>query len=71
MAARIESETRQGLLTVCGGRMDDPQKYPASVFQGKNVYFCNEACLRAFQNDPHGFMAGEIEHPVEDDPRTR
>jgi YHS domain-containing protein len=56
------------LLTACGGRLDDPALAPAAVFEGKTIYFCHAACLRAFEHDPQRFMAGEIDHPAEDDP---
>lgn len=36
------------------------------MFHGEVVYFCNTACLNAFLEAPQAFMAGEIEHPVED-----
>jgi YHS domain-containing protein len=61
----------QGLLTVCGGRIEDPDEFPSTLFQGEKVYFCHPACLRAFLKDPLRFMAGEIEHPPEDDPLSR
>jgi YHS domain-containing protein len=53
----------QGLLTVCGGKMKNPQDFPNALFHGRRVYFCTLACLRAFESDPERFMAGEIEHP--------
>ena len=54
-------------LTVCGGKIKDPSQFPMAIFEGKEVYFCTKACLRAFEGDPVRFMAGEIEHPLEDD----
>ncbi len=53
----------QELLTVCGGKMKDPEKFPSAIFHGERVYFCTPACLLAFESDPERFMAGEIEHP--------
>jgi YHS domain-containing protein len=58
------------LQTVCGGKMDEPEKFPHSSFHGKKVFFCTHACLQAFESDPEGFMAGEIAHPDEDDPNA-
>lgn len=57
----------QELLTACGGKIKDPGEYPGAIFQGKRVYFCTRACLSAFEADPQRFMAGEIEHPLEED----
>ena len=47
----------------CGGEITDPEKYPSAVYKGKRVYFCTSACLRAFEEQPDKFMAGEIDHP--------
>lgn len=51
------------LLTVCGGKMKNPQDFPSAIFRGERVYFCTQACLEAFESAPERFMAGEIEHP--------
>jgi YHS domain-containing protein len=53
--------------TACGGVIKDPTKYPSAEYHGKQVYFCTNACLRVFEQAPDQFMAGEIEHPLEDD----
>lgn len=53
--------------TACGGKLKDVASYPHASFQGRRVYFCTRACLRAFEQDPDAFMAGEIEHPLDDD----
>ena len=54
-------------VTACGGRIHDPSRYPGAIYRGQVVYFCTRACLRAFEADPDRFMAGEIEHPAEED----
>jgi YHS domain-containing protein len=46
--------------------LTDPEKYPNADYHGKRVYFCTRACLRAFEENPDGFMNGEVEHPEED-----
>lgn len=61
-----ESNTTE-VRTACGGGIKDPSKYPSVEYQGKRVYFCTNACLRAFDQAPDQFMAGEIEHPLDDD----
>jgi len=61
--SQIQTIPEQEILTVCGGRMKDPEKFPSAIFRGERVYFCTAACLSAFESDPERFMAGEIEHP--------
>jgi YHS domain-containing protein len=53
--------------TACGGKLNDPTKYPSTNYRGEQVYFCTRACLRVFGQDPDSFMAGEVEHPLEQD----
>lgn len=52
--------------TACGGMLPDPLGYPWAPFAGQRVYFCTRACLRAFEAEPERFMAGEIEHPIDE-----
>jgi len=54
-------------MTACGNKINDPERYPTALFQGKRVYFCSQACRRAFESDPDGFMAGKVEHPNDED----
>jgi YHS domain-containing protein len=37
------------------------------MYQGERIYFCTRACLRVFEQAADAFMAGEVEHPVEED----
>ena len=53
--------------TACGSEIRDASQYPSAMYRGEVVYFCTQACLRAFELDPDPFMAGEIEHPEDDD----
>jgi len=55
------------IKTACGGSIKDPSKYPNAEYQGKKVYFCTQACLRAYNQAPDRFMAGEIEHPIDEE----
>lgn len=50
--------------TVCGGTLKNPEKFPSVEYRGERLYFCIEACLQAFEQDPEWFLAGEIEHPT-------
>lgn len=51
----------------CGGTTQDLEKHPSALYHGERIAFCTLACLKAFESDPDRFMAGEIEHPAEDD----
>lgn len=53
--------------TACGGTLKDPSKYPSAIYNGERIYFCTRACLCVFNLDPDAFMAGTVEHPLEDD----
>jgi len=53
--------------TACGGKLKDPANYPSALYQGERIYFCTRACLRVFEQDPDPFMAGQVEHPLEED----
>jgi YHS domain-containing protein len=52
--------------TACGGGIKDPSNYPSAEYRGERVYFCTQGCLRAFKQAPDRFMAGEIEHPIDE-----
>lgn len=54
-------------VTVCGGRIKDAIRYPSALYRDRRVYFCTHACLQAFEAAPDPFMAGDIEHPTEED----
>jgi YHS domain-containing protein len=58
-------ETTEPIVTTCGGLLEHPEKYPRAQFEGKWVYFCTQACLDAFKQNPSAFMRGEIPHPME------
>lgn len=53
--------------TVCGADIEPAADYPSEIYGGERVYFCNEACLQAFKLNPDAFIAGDFEHPSEDD----
>lgn len=54
-------------ITVCGGTLaPDAIAIPAE-YNGRIYYFCTRGCLRAFWDDPEDFLAGKIEHPLDDD----
>jgi YHS domain-containing protein len=55
------------LKTVCGADIDRATDYPSDIHLGERVYFCSKACLLAFQSSPDAFIAGDIEHPPEED----
>lgn len=53
--------------TACGGKLRDTAGYPSALYRGERVFFCTRACLRVFEQDPDAFMAGEIEHPTDEE----
>lgn len=53
------------VLTVCGGKISNPDAYPSSVFKGQQHFFCTASCLEIFLQDPIAFLAGKVEHPDE------
>ncbi len=63
----MEEETQQAYTATaaCGGQLKAAKDVPSAIYRGEQVFFCTQACLRVFEQDPDPFMAGEIEHPVE------
>jgi len=53
--------------TACGGKLKAPANYPSAMYRDRQIYFCTRACLRVFEQDTDSFMAGEVEHPIEED----
>ena len=53
--------------TACGGTLEDTNGYPSVMYRGERVYFCTKACLSVFEQDPDRFMAGEVEHPIDEE----
>ena len=50
--------------TACGGKLNDPSKFPSALYRDEQIYFCTMACLRVFEQNPDPFMAGQIKHPL-------
>lgn len=53
--------------TVCGGKIKDTAGFLSAMYEGQQIYFCTRACLRVFEENPEPFIAGEIEHPLDDE----
>ena len=53
--------------TACRGKLKESANYPSVMCRGERVYFCTHACLHVFEQEPDLFMAGEVEHPTEED----
>jgi YHS domain-containing protein len=47
--------------------LKDPTNYPSAMYRGERIYFCTQACLHVFAQDPDPFIAGEVEHPLDDE----
>jgi len=58
-----ENQKHSLAKTVCGGTLKNTKGYPNAIYHGERIYFCTQACLRAFEQEPDRFMNGEIEHP--------
>jgi len=67
MENRMKESQNKEIKTVCGGLLKDPTRFPSAEYQNQELYFCTQACLRAFQKNPVAFLAGEIEHPTGSD----
>ena len=52
---------------VCGGVIKDPENYPSVIYHGEHLYFCTRACLRVFEQNPDPFLAGSVEHPLDEE----
>ena len=63
----LDKPQAQIAKTACGGKLKDTAGYPSAVYRGEEVYFCTRACLHAFEQNPDLFMAGEIDHPINDE----
>ncbi len=53
--------------TVCGGVIKDPENCPSAIYHGERLYFCTRACLRIFEQNPDPFLAGDVEHPLDEE----
>jgi len=51
-------------ITACGGLLTDPSHYSSREYKGRQVYFCNQECLREFEENPELFMSGKVIHPI-------
>ena len=65
MVTNNQLDSAPRYLTACGGEIHQPEKYPKALYHGEEVYFCTMACLRAFEQNPEGFMNGDVEHPMD------
>jgi YHS domain-containing protein len=62
-----QAESQPIYKTACGGTLRDISSYPSAIYHGERIYFCTRAGMRVFEQDPDPFMAGEVEHPIEED----
>jgi YHS domain-containing protein len=67
MNTNPSAPARERAKTACGGIINSTNAWPSATYQGKKVYLCLQACLRVFRQYPDDFMAGGIEHPLEED----
>lgn len=67
MQQQDNSPSQPEIKTVCGSAIQDASKFPDAEYRGEKIYFCTKACLKAFLANPDAFMAGEVEHPLDDE----
>ena len=67
MQSNRNDTTAQPVKTVCGGTLKTTDGFPSALYGTERIYFCTRACQRAFEQNPDGFMAGEVEHPLDED----
>jgi YHS domain-containing protein len=66
MTKADENQETASAKTACGGELKDPMNFPSAIYRGEQIYFCTIACPRAFEQNPDPFMAGKIEHSIDD-----
>ena len=54
-------------ITVCGGALASDAVAIEAEYNGRVHYFCTRGCLRTFWTNPEAFLAGQIEHPTDDE----
>lgn len=52
----MKSLLEKNLDPVCGMSMDPDKSDFVSEYQGNHYYFCDEACLSAFEKDPGTYL---------------
>lgn len=65
MASDASDSTIESAKTACGGKLRRTEGFPSTTYRGEQIYFCSQACLRLFEQQPGDFMNGKIEHPIE------
>jgi YHS domain-containing protein len=65
MQSNPPNSTAPPAKTACGGTLKRTDGYPSAMYGSELIYFCTQACLRIFEQNPCDFMAGKIEHPLE------
>jgi YHS domain-containing protein len=65
MQSNPSNSTAQPGKTACSGTLKRTEGFPSAMYGGERIYFCTQACLRVFEQNPGDFMAGKLEHPLE------
>ena len=63
----MDNEPSEERITVCGGRINPGEHFFEAEYNGRTYYLCARGCLRAFWSNPDDFLAGKIEHPINDE----
>jgi YHS domain-containing protein len=67
MASDVSDSTIEPAKTACGGKLRRTEGFPSTTYRGEQIYFCSQAWFRVLEQLPDDFMAGNIEHPLEQD----
>jgi YHS domain-containing protein len=65
MQSDRSDNTAQPAKTACSGTLKSTDGFQSAMYGGERIYFCTQACLRVFEQNPDDFMAGKLEHPLE------
>jgi YHS domain-containing protein len=65
MQSNPSNSATQPAETACGGTLKNTDGYPSATYRGERIYFCTQACLNVFEQNPDEFMAGKIAHPLD------
>ena len=65
MQSKSSDNTAQLGKTACGVTLENTGGFPSATYGGERIYFCTQACLRVFEQNPDEFTAGKIEHQLE------
>jgi hypothetical protein len=67
MQSDMSNNVVEPAKTACGGKLKNTDDYASAIYVSEQIYFCTQARFRVFTEYPDDFMAGKIEHPLDND----